>query len=431
LLHVSNGESSEGGILGEDLTTHGLGGDEGDHGGILGLDELGFLFEDLSGTSVDLGVDFGELAGDVGSVAIQHGGVSGLDLTGVVQDDDLSEEAGGFLGGVVLGVTTDVSSSDVLHGETLDVETNVVSWDGLLEGLVMHFDGLDVGRDTGGGEGDLHTGLEDTGLDSTNGHGTDTTDLVDVLEGESEGLVEGSLGGDDGVQGFQEDGSLVPGHVGGSLDHVVSQPAGDGDEGDGVGGVSDLLQVEGELLLDFLVSLLRPVDGLLVHLVHTDDHLLHSEGEGQESVLSGLSVLGDTSLELSLGGGDHEDGHIGLGGTGDHVLDEVSVSWGVDDGEVELRGLELPEGDIDGDTSFSLSLELVEHPSVLERSLSDIVGLLLILLDGSLVDTTALVDQVTGRGGLSGVDVTDNHQVNVNLFLGHFKGGGCSGRNEK
>jgi len=33
---------------------------------------------------------------------------------------------------------------------------------------------------------------------------------------------------------------------------------------------------------------------------------------------------------------------------------------------------------------------------------------LLELLDGTLVDTTALVDQVTGSGGLSGVDVTDD-----------------------
>ena len=31
-------------------------------------------------------------------------------------------------------------------------------------------------------------------------------------------------------------------------------------------------------------------------------------------------------------------------------------------GDHVLRGLELPEGDIDGDTTLTLSLELVEHP---------------------------------------------------------------------
>jgi len=83
-------------------------------------------------------------------------------------------------------------------------------------------------------------------------------------------------------------------------------------------------------------------------------------------VFSGLSVLGDTGLKLSLGGGNHEDGNIGLGSTGNHVLDEISVSWGINDGEVILGSFELPEGDSDGDTSFSLSLKFIENQSVLE-----------------------------------------------------------------
>jgi len=55
-----------------------------------------------------------------------------------------------------------------------------------------------------------------------------------------------------------------------------------------------------------------------------------------------------------------------LGSSSDHVLDEVSVSRGINDGEVILGGFELPKGDIDGDTSFSLGLELVHDPGVLE-----------------------------------------------------------------
>jgi hypothetical protein len=84
--------------------------------------------------------------------------------------------------------------------------------------------------------------------------------------------------------------------------------------------------------------------------------LLDTEGESEESVLTGLAVLGDTGFELTLWGGNHENSAIGLGCSGNHVLDEVSVSWGINDGEVVFGGFELPEGDIDGDTSFSLSL---------------------------------------------------------------------------
>lgn len=44
---------------------------------------------------------------------------------------------------------------------------------------------------------------------------------------------------------------------------------------------------------------------------------------------------------------------------------------------------------------------------------------LLELLNGSLVDSTAFVDQMAGGGGLARIDVADNHDVNMNLFLTH------------
>jgi len=101
------------------------------------------------------------------------------------------------------------------------------------------------------------------------------------------------------------------------------------------------------------------------------------------------------------------------------------VTGGIDDGEVELRGLELPQSDIDGDTTLTLGLQLVKHPSVLEGALAHLLGLLLELLDGALVDTTALVDQVTGGGRLASVDVTDHNKVAVDLLLAH---GDCAER---
>ena len=46
--------------------------------------------------------------------------------------------------------------------------------------------------------------------------------------------------------------------------------------------------------------------------------------------------------------------------------------------------------------------------TILERTLSKLSSLLLELLNGTLVDTTALVDQVTSGGGLAGIDVSDD-----------------------
>ena len=68
-----------------------------------------------------------------------------------------------------------------------------------------------------------------------------------------------------------------------------------------------------------------------VHLVDGDDELPDTEGEGKEGVLAGLAILGDTSLELTGTAGNDEDGTVSLGGTSDHVLDEITMTGGIDD----------------------------------------------------------------------------------------------------
>ena len=81
-----------------------------------------------------------------------------------------------------------------------------------------------------------------------------------------------------------------------------------------------------------------PVWGLSgVHLVNSDDELLDTQSVGEKGVFSGLSVLGDSSFEFSNTGSDNQNGAIGLRGSSNHVLDEISVAWGVDDGNVELK----------------------------------------------------------------------------------------------
>merc|ERR1719341_2141353 len=144
---------------------------------------------------------------------------------------------------------------------------------------------------------------------------------------------------------FSEALIMLAAHVLGGLDHVVSVPSGDGDEGNSDGVVSNLL----DEVLDLLLDLLKPglaVGGLGgVHLVASNDELLDTEGVGEEGVLPGLAVLGDTSLELTGAGGDDENSAVSLGCSGDHVLDEVTMSGSIDDGDIVLGSLELPESD--------------------------------------------------------------------------------------
>ena len=88
-------------------------------------------------------------------------------------------------------------------------------------------------------------------------------------------------------------------HLVTGLQHVVSVPSRDGDEGNSGGVVADLLDVGAHFLGDLLKTLLT-VRGLSgVHLVDSDNELLYTQSIGQQSVLTGLAVFGDTSLELT------------------------------------------------------------------------------------------------------------------------------------
>ena len=74
-------------------------------------------------------------------------------------------------------------------------------------------------------------------------------------------------------------------------------PSRDGDESNGLGVVSNLLDEVGCLLDDFVVPGFGPFGG--VHLVDGNDELLDSQGICQKGVLTSLTVLGDTSLEFT------------------------------------------------------------------------------------------------------------------------------------
>jgi len=60
------------------------------------------------------------------------------------------------------------------------------------------------------------------------------------------------------------------------------------------------------------------------------------------------------------------------------------------DSNIVLGSLELPQGNVDSDTTLTLCFQFVQNPGILEGTLSEFGGFLLKLLDGTLVNTTAL-----------------------------------------
>jgi len=135
--------------------------------------------------------------------------------------------------------------------------------------------------------------------------------------------------------------------------------------------------------------------------------------------LTGLGVaLGDRGGEVTVGR-DHEDADVGLRGTGDHVLDEVTVTGGVDDSVVLGLGEELLGGAGDGDTTLALLLLAVHVEGEGERRLAHLVGLLLELDHITLGDAAELENETAGGGRLASIDVAADDDGKVNLAFGH------------
>lgn len=157
---------------------------------------------------------------------------------------------------------------------------------------MVHLDGLDFSGHVRGSEVDHHSSLDDTGLNTTDGHCANASNLVDILEGKTEGLVGRTDGGLNGIDSIEEGlalddtslgllgPALEPRHANkkdqivlhtvriydlllGLFQHVVSVPSGDGDEGDRLGVVADLLDEAGGFLDNFVETVLAPLYKML------------------------------------------------------------------------------------------------------------------------------------------------------------------------
>ena len=105
----------------------------------------------------------------------------------------------------------------------------------------------------------------------------------------------------------------------------------------------------------------------------------------------------------AVSGGNHEDCTVHLCGTGDHVLDVVSVAGCINVSVVTLGGLVLNVRDVDGDTALALFRSGVDR-----REVADDV-------DGRRVLFCKNLRNCGGQSGLAVVDVTNRSDVYVRL----------------
>jgi len=68
------------------------------------------------------------------------------------------------------------------------------------------------------------------------------------------------------------------------------------------------------------------------------------------------------------------------------------MSWGVNYSERVFRGLELPESNVNSNTTLAFCFEIVKNPRILKRSLSEFGSFFLELFDRTFIDTSTLVN---------------------------------------
>ena len=452
---VKEGNTGETLTVGELVNNHRLLWDEDDLSLVVGLEldaTVGLL---TTGVLTETPADLDETTGGTATTDVTDWRVTSLDGAGNVENGDLGGEVLGGLEGIVLLVDHDVTDTrHVILVEGLDVHANVVTGlTSLFETLVVHLDGEDLARASGGGgvgreEENILTRKDVTLLDAASEHITDTLDLVDTRDRETHLLVRVASGRlDELVEALEEGGddhglllvdldllALPPWHVVGLGEEVVAVPSGDRNDRnlllDEASWPADDLEGTLHLVLDLLEALLV-VGGVVtdggIHLVDSNHDLLDSEELDEAGVLAGLA-LDLTGLVVTLldGGGevtvsrDHEHTDIGLGGTGNHVLDEVTVTRGVNDGVVVVIGEELLGGTLDGHTTLTLVLLGVHVESEGERTLTETLGLFLELGHGTLLDTSELEKETASGGRLTRVDVTANNDRHM-LLLSHVE----------
>jgi len=440
-VRVHDGKSPKSGAFGEGFDEKRGGRFEFDFG-VFELGELWGVFDlGTSGLLSHLPQDLGHLARNLGGTGEDNRTVSRLEDTRVLLDSDQgSEGLDGFEFAILL-VVDDISRGDLLVlGNTLDGKSNRVTRSGRFKNFLVLFNGenllsLEVGWD----KSDLVTRSKSSLFDGSADNLTYTLNIVDVGNGKTKGGIGFTLGGQDEVVKSIDNGvsgdlflgdlvgspSLVP-RAGGSVDRfdqVVTLESRVWDERDLLGLVPNHLKHLNEFVLDFVESVFGPVAG--VHLVDSNNDLFDTQKVKKTGVLTGLTFinsqlgisLGDGGFETTLLGRDQKHTNISGGRSGDHVLDVILVTRGIDNSVVVLFGEELLGVTLDGDTTFTFFLARIKVVRETERRLTLLGSDFVKLGHLTLSNSSHLENQVTASGGLTGIDVSADNQRQ--MFLTH------------
>ena len=293
------------------------------------------------------------------------------------------------------GLAENLTTLDILTGNTTEQSADVVTSNCLVQGLSEH---LKTGNNGGLGlvsqTSDLNgiVNLNNATLNSTSCNGTTASDGHCILNRHQERLVLITLRSRNvlvnSVHELLDASILGSVRIGGSA--IQSNLSGTTDNGNFIAGEVILGQNVTDIHL-YEVEQLGIVN--VIALVDEYNDCRNAYLTSEKDVLLGLS-------HRAISTSNNEDSAVHLSSTGDHVLDIVSMAGAVNVSVVTLLGLVLNVSGVDCDTTLSLLRSLIDHVVSFELSLA---------LKGKPLGDSS------GGGGLTVVYVTDGTNVYVGL----------------
>src|SRR5437667_3056525 len=219
--HVADGESSKLRNVLEVFKHHRSERPHFDESAVAYFEERWFLLNYLTRTRVQLPYQLLKGYPNCSSVSVQYRSVSGSDSGWMVNDDDLADESFCDCRRVVRAAH-DFRSSNLVLCDTSDVEPDVVSGFSFAHSNVVGLDRLALADFARGHEDDFVPVLQHSRLDPSYRDCPDSGYGVNVLDWNSQWLVERLGWWNNSVQRIQYAWTLVPWRIGTFLGEVIS-----------------------------------------------------------------------------------------------------------------------------------------------------------------------------------------------------------------
>uniref|UniRef100_A0A8C9MY21 Uncharacterized protein n=1 Tax=Serinus canaria TaxID=9135 RepID=A0A8C9MY21_SERCA len=142
-------------IIREALNTHGFSRDHINDGSISRFQEFGAILQLLARTTINLLLKLSKFARNVSGMAIQHRGI-----------------ASSFHGRVILAVTSNITTANILHRHVLNIEANVVTRQSFAQGFVVHLNRFNFSCYIDWGKCNHHAWLQNTCFHTANRYST-------------------------------------------------------------------------------------------------------------------------------------------------------------------------------------------------------------------------------------------------------------------